>query len=228
MITPNVADSGVEDGDPSQDVVAASVVFLVDGKLVLLQPTTTDSGDPKYDMRVIAHNVEYYVLMRDQLSNTLSQGEIPSMASPLSSELHFGQADQGLTDSLWIFNGIDMHVWLDVQDVLSSAALESAKGLSSSIKVSVDFYPLSILISKGILLGIESELVQRRDVNFALFRLALRVSDFSSTCAFDTLTLADTSFPTSPPTPSLGALRLPCSATSGLLLQTSLVLSTRT
>ncbi|KAG8533227.1 uncharacterized protein KY384_002010 [Bacidia gigantensis] len=54
------------DGDPSQDVACASVVFLVDAKLVLLQSSTNDAGEMKYDMRVIANNVEYFDLMRDQ------------------------------------------------------------------------------------------------------------------------------------------------------------------
>lgn len=152
------------------------MVFLVDGKLVLLQPTTADSGDLKYDMRVIAHNVEYYALMRDQLPKTLGlEGALPT-STPLQEGVDRAHSDQGLADSLWIFNGNDMHIWLDVQDVLKSAAIASAKGLNSSIQVSIDFYPLSINISKGILLGLECELVQRRDVNFALFRLALRVS----------------------------------------------------
>lgn len=170
----------LEDGDPSQDVEVASVVFLVDGKLVLLQPTTADSGDLKYDMRVIAHNVEYYALMRDQLPNTVGVEGTLTTGVPLQAGLDRASSDQGLADSLWIFDGNDMHVWLDVQDVLKSAAIEATRGFNSPIQVSVDFYPLSINISKGILLGLESELVQRRDVNFALFRLAPRVSHNSS------------------------------------------------
>ena len=54
------------DGDPSQDVAVASVLFLVDGKLVLLRPSVNGEGQLKYDMRVVAQNVEYYASMRDQ------------------------------------------------------------------------------------------------------------------------------------------------------------------
>ncbi|KAI9847896.1 MAG: hypothetical protein M1830_007318, partial [Pleopsidium flavum] len=50
--------------------------------------------------------------------------------------------------------------------------------LNPSVQVFVDFYPLSIVLNKGILLGIESELVQRRDVDFALFRHAMRTHLF--------------------------------------------------
>ncbi len=164
------------DGDPSHDVEVASVIFLVDGKLVLLQHTTTDTGELKYDMRVVAANVEYYSLMRDQFPNALDLDESIPTGAPTNGELSRDVPHKGLKDSLWVFNGVDMLVWLDVQDVLKSASVESARGFNAPIQVSVDFYPLSILLDKGILLGIESELVQRRDVNFALFRLALRVS----------------------------------------------------
>jgi hypothetical protein len=42
----------------------------------------------------------------------------------------------------------------------------------------VDFYPLSILLTKGIVLGIESELLQRRDVSFAQYRTSIRTQLF--------------------------------------------------
>jgi len=152
------------------------VLFLVDGKLVLLQPTTTDSGDLKYDMRVIAHNVEYYALMRDQLPYSLALEKSFPPSPPLDAQLNGYHSGQGIKDSLWTFNGTDILVWPDVQDVQKSASNESGRELNPFVQVSVDFYPLSILLSKGILLGIESELVQRRDVDFALFRHAMRVS----------------------------------------------------
>jgi hypothetical protein len=44
--------------------------------------------------------------------------------------------------------------------------------------MSVDFYPLSILLTKGVVLGIESELFQRRDVNFAQYRSSIRTQLF--------------------------------------------------
>ena len=223
----NEADIDLEDGDPSQDVRVASVVFLVDGKLVLLQPTTDDSGDLKYDMRVIAHNVEYYALMRDQLPDTLGhEGALPTN-TPLQDVMDRPHSDQGLADSLWFFNGIDIHVWLDVQDVLKSSTIESARGLNSSIQVSVDFYPLSINISKGILLGLESELVQRRDVNFALFRIALRVSYDPSAVDVQEADSEDTSFSASSPSPPPIQLRFSRSATFGISLQASIIFPTR-
>jgi hypothetical protein len=42
--------------------------------------------------------------------------------------------------------------------------------------MSIDFYPLSVLLEKAIVLGVEPDLVQRRDVNFSFFRFSIRVS----------------------------------------------------
>lgn len=164
-------DDQLLEGDPSQDVVVATVLFLVDGKLVLLQPSLNEEKKLKYDMRVIAQNVEYYALMRDMAFS--GPPKLPIDAS------NGDNADQdegnGLRDSLWLFEGSDMKLWTDVHDVLRSAPSELGRELPPMVSIPIDFYPLSVLLPKGILLGLEPELIQRRDVNFAFFKFAIRV-----------------------------------------------------
>ncbi|KAI1845646.1 hypothetical protein JX266_008257 [Neoarthrinium moseri] len=158
-------ESQLVDGDPSQDVAVASVLFLVDGKLVLLQPSLNSEGHLKYDMRVISQNVEYYISMRDQ-SAVHMLGE---------NHGHFtGDAEEApLKNSLWIFEGHDLKAWPDVNEVLR-AATESTKELPPTANMPLDFYPLSILLGKGIVLGVEPDLVQRRDISFSFFRFSIR------------------------------------------------------
>ncbi|GAO14440.1 hypothetical protein UVI_02031670 [Ustilaginoidea virens] len=152
-------------GDPSQDVAAASVIFLVDGKLVLLSPSLNDEGQLKYDMRVIAQNVEYHASMRDQpLLNVSHLSDDPSLR----------RGPPALKDSLWIFDGIEVKAWTNINEVLEAASSEGAKDLPVPVSVPVDFYPLSVLLEKGIVLGVESDLVQRRDVTFSFFHFAIR------------------------------------------------------
>ncbi|KAF2401425.1 RIC1-domain-containing protein [Trichodelitschia bisporula] len=170
----------LDNGDPSQDVAIATIVFLVDGKLVLLQPTTKESGELRYDMRIIAQNVEYYALMREQpyFGYALrSDDDVQPYTSPDSAQ-PFREQQNDLRDSLWYFDGTNMRVWTDVQDVLSSASPEFSRELPVAVSVNVDFYPLSILLNKGILFGVESEMIQRRDISFAFLRFATRTHLF--------------------------------------------------
>ena len=150
------------------------MLFLVDGKLVLLQSSTAE-GDPKYDMRVIAHNVEYFDLMRDQ--GTLLNS--PNQSLPESPAAEAAQTDplnttRGLRDSLWYFDGENVRCWIDVQDILGSSSIE--EGFSQTIAISTDFYPTATMLHRGVILGLDSELVQRSDIHFAFMRHSLRVS----------------------------------------------------
>jgi len=166
-------DDQLLEGDPSQDVAVATVLFLVDGKLVLLQPSITEDQKLKYDMRVIAQNVEYYALMRDQPFSSPPREPITMNGLPI--EEPSPEDGNGLRDSLWIFDGNEVKLWPDVQDVLQSAPSELGRELPPVVSIPVDFYPLSVLLGKGIILGLEPEIVQRRDVNFAFFRSIIRV-----------------------------------------------------
>ncbi|KAK3716367.1 WD40 repeat protein [Vermiconidia calcicola] len=164
----------MEHGDPSQDVATASVLFLVDGKLVLLQPSTNEHGELKYDMRVIAQNVEYYILLREQ-PNTLPASKSEEAASQLPLDNHLGHS---LRDSLWYFDGTSFHVWSDIQDVLACAPADLGRDLPPTVHIPIDFYPISAMVCKGIINGLDPDLVQRRDVNFSFFRQTTRTELF--------------------------------------------------
>ncbi|KAK2795347.1 hypothetical protein FQN50_009738 [Emmonsiellopsis sp. PD_5] len=186
-------DNQLRDGDPSQDVSVASVLFLVDGKLVLLQPSRTETDELKYDMRIVAHDVEYYILMRDQLSfNFAPPSDEPPAASPaIGAPANGAQSDISLRDSLWIFCGKDLLVWSDVQDILRPAR-GAPNDTVKPLPIPVDFYPLSILLNKGVVLGAEPEMTQRRDVTFSLLRFAIRTQLFLPYLLQHNLTQLDT------------------------------------
>ncbi len=151
------------------------MVFLVDANLVLLQPSMTE-GELKYDMRIIANRVEYFDLMRDRAFPFESPAPTPSQ-SPLAdaSDPDF-QTLPDLRDSLWYFDGNQVHCWIDVVELFRSASSDNTGGILSPVTISTDFHPSSIVLKKGLILGMESELTQRRDVSFASFRLEIRVS----------------------------------------------------
>lgn len=163
------------DGDPSQDVAHASVLFLVDANLVLLQSSTTEN-DPKYDMRVIAHNVEYFDLMRDQGSLLVSPSQsVPeSPSSEVAPMTAFG-ADCGLRDSLWYFDGTSIQCWLDVKDLLTPTSIGNHGDFPQPVTIQTDFYPTAVVMDRGVVLGLDTELMQRGDMHFAMIRHTTRV-----------------------------------------------------
>lgn len=164
-------DHQLNEGDPAQDVATATVVFLVDGKLVSLQPSLNEEMQLKYDMRVIAQNVEYYALTRDSPATRAPTSALMNLMAPSTSQFEV----TGLRDSLWMFDGQEMKAWPDVQDLLRSSSPDLGRELPPTVRLTMDFYPLSVSLNKGLLMGVEPELVQRRDVNFAFFRFAIRV-----------------------------------------------------
>ena len=160
----------LDEGDPTQDVATATVIFLVDGKLVLLQPSHNEEGQLKYDMRIIAHNIEYFALMRDS-PLTRPPPALPGATNGAAPAFE----SSGLKDSLWLFDGQEMKAWPDVQDVLQTGPADAGRELPPTISFNMDFYPLSVSLNKAILVGVEPDLVQRRDVHFAFYRFAIRV-----------------------------------------------------
>ena len=156
-------------------MVHASVIFLVDAKLVLLQPSKDEAGTLKYDMRIIANNVEYFAFMRDQGLLYTSPNQTPPLSALEEESTNGIRPETALQDSLWLFNGDCIQCWTDAQDLLKPASLEGSKDLPSPISISTDFYPTSVALSGGVVLGIEPELVQRRDASFAFFRYSIRV-----------------------------------------------------
>lgn len=153
----------------------ATLLFLIDGKLVSLQPSSTIDGDLKYQMRVIANNVEYFALMNDNawfpslLEDSHDQSELYSR----------GSQECKLSTSLWYFNGRSMHICVGADHVLHSTVMDPSTESFPTIEITTDFYPISVLRTAGILIGAELEITQRRDLSILLFRNVLRVSFIS-------------------------------------------------
>ena len=129
-------------------------------------------------MRVIANNVEYFDLMRDQLNLAGSPDRsLPPSPSP-EDALDITHGDRGLRDSLWYFDGKDVQCWMDVEDLIEAASTSNDRDLPLTVTVAVDFYPTSVVLKKGLVLGVDADLVQRRDVQFAYFRFSIRTQLF--------------------------------------------------
>ncbi|KAL9938854.1 hypothetical protein V8E36_002573 [Tilletia maclaganii] len=180
-------------GNPSDDLIVATVIFLIDGKLVLLRPRQTSDGDDEevaYDMQILADRIEYYWTHLQGIGS--------------------------LENSLWGYDGHGIKLWLDaltieqaehhVGDAASSSAgdvgtpskPESESGeparlgpglglgpdheheehdrefeyetIRERAYMPLDFYPLCVAMEKGIIIGIEPENSVRKNMDFTTFR----------------------------------------------------------
>lgn len=86
-----IPDSQHRFGDPSKDLNYATIIFLIDGKVVLLRPRKSERDEVKYDLQILADHIEFYWAG--------------------------SQSDQGrrgtLENSLWGWDGKKIWVWLD-------------------------------------------------------------------------------------------------------------------
>lgn len=132
-------------GDPADDLIIATVIFLVDDRLVLLRPRKAANDEVRYDMQVLARRIEMYW-----------------------THLH---GVGTLENSLWGYDGTSMRVWLDALTVETTKITnDTYENVSESINLRLDFYPLSVLMDKGILIGVDYE-PSTRSLPFALFKL---------------------------------------------------------
>jgi hypothetical protein len=59
--------------------------------------------------------------------------------------------------------------------VMKAISGELSRELPAMVPIPLDFYPLSVLLPKAVVLGVEPDLIQRRDISFSFFRFSIRV-----------------------------------------------------
>lgn len=135
-------------GDPSDDLSVATVLMIVGGKLVLLRPRRSGDQEVRYDMRILADRIEFAWIHLRGIGT--------------------------LENSLWGYAGQGIRLWLNALNIESMTTPNPADGevenVKESVNIPLDFYPLSVLMDKGIIVGVEYEISVRPSVSFAIFR----------------------------------------------------------
>ncbi|KAA1084998.1 hypothetical protein PGTUg99_006800 [Puccinia graminis f. sp. tritici] len=145
-------------GEPENDLDYATIVLLVGGKVVLLRPQRSERAEVKYDMHILADHVEFYWAGR-QFTNHDELGL--------------------LENSLWAWDGKQIVVWLDALALDGDnfpgrekiASGDKCQPFESRLTIPLNFHPLSVLMDKGIFIGIEEKTVIKKSLSFALFRI---------------------------------------------------------
>ncbi|KAH8835929.1 RIC1-domain-containing protein, partial [Flagelloscypha sp. PMI_526] len=139
-------------GDPVNDLAVATVLMVVGGQLILLRPRKSAENEVKYDMQIFAERIEFCWI------------HLRGIAA--------------LENSLWAYDGSAMRVWLNALNIENTDEQASDEDelstvrVKESVRMELDFYPLSVLMDKGIIIGAEHETVMRSNLPFVLFRHA--------------------------------------------------------
>ncbi|KAE9385994.1 RIC1-domain-containing protein, partial [Gymnopus androsaceus JB14] len=136
-------------GDPVDDLAVATVLMVVGGQLVLLRPRKSANQEVKYDMQIFADRIEFCWI------------HLRGIAA--------------LENSLWAFDGKGIRVWLNALAIETPATQdqnEIQESVKESVSIPLEFYPLSVLMDKGIIIGAEHEVAARSNLPFVMFRHA--------------------------------------------------------
>ncbi|OCH96704.1 RIC1-domain-containing protein [Obba rivulosa] len=136
-------------GDPVDDLAVATVLMIVGGKLVLLRPRKSGSQEVKYDMQILAERIEFCWIHLRGIGT--------------------------LENSLWGYDGQGIRLWLNALAIETFSPTDEAGGsrvedVKESVNIPLDFYPLSVLMDKGIIIGVEHEAATRYSLSFTIFR----------------------------------------------------------
>ncbi|KAJ3801158.1 RIC1-domain-containing protein [Lentinula aff. detonsa] len=136
-------------GDPVDDLAVATVLMVVGGQLVLLRPRKSANQEVKYDMQIFADRIEFCWI------------HLRGIAA--------------LENSLWAFDGKGIRVWLNALAIEAPATQDQndlPEDVKESVNIPLEFYPLSVLMDKGIIIGAEHEVAARSNLPFVMFRHA--------------------------------------------------------
>lgn len=131
-------------GDPADDLAVATVLLMVGGQLVLLRPRKPGNQEVKYDMQIFADRIEFCWIHLRGIG--------------------------ALENSLWGYDGRGLRVWLNALTMETPSS--TPHRIKESVNIPLDFYPLSVLMDKGIIIGAEPELIARNSLSFVIFRQA--------------------------------------------------------
>lgn len=97
----------------------ATIIFLINGKLVLLRPRRAVHEEVKYDLQVLADRIEFYWTHLSGIGT--------------------------LENSLWGWDGKQIRIWLDaltIEKIKLDETKDVYESVTESVAIPIDFYPL--------------------------------------------------------------------------------------
>ncbi|KAI8993372.1 RIC1-domain-containing protein [Pilobolus umbonatus] len=195
-----------------EDVIHANVLFLIDGRLMLLcpkinldtmnRPATKESPvtmNNQYDSIVISDKVEYYWIGNESVHNmktsiwTIHGARLKIYVNLLyNHDIELSSCMNDNTDSeiestasmLQRSEGRPFSLKYPVEVESNTTELSKWKInnlseiKSKTVSISLDFYPLSIMLEKGIIIGVEHNISYKESLGFILFKISPKMHLF--------------------------------------------------
>ncbi|EMR09555.1 hypothetical protein PNEG_02142 [Pneumocystis murina B123] len=148
----------MQNGRFINNIHMASIILLVDDKLMFLKPKKNDPA-LKYNIYLLSEKVEYFLFI-DHLS-------------------------QYLRPSICAFCGTEIKIWMDFSNIIDDTDNQSddesflnLKNDCNLITIPLDFYPVFFLLNKGVILGIKNTVIQQRNLDFFNFKFDIMTTLF--------------------------------------------------
>ncbi|RUP50765.1 hypothetical protein BC936DRAFT_137723 [Jimgerdemannia flammicorona] len=175
------------------ELLVANIVLLVDGKLVLLRSHVSDDYNPEmpdthFDLYILADMVECYWIGNKVVGNLESSiWAVDGQGIKIFTNLF--DADAFNVDSTFIIeedSAIEPLSSSDMDRLRSETSslmslptsppprwkvLDLSMASEYALHVRLDFYPLSIMLDKGIIMGVEQSISIRTSLDFAIFKI---------------------------------------------------------
>ncbi|RUS33898.1 RIC1-domain-containing protein [Jimgerdemannia flammicorona] len=186
------------------ELLVANIVLLVDGKLVLLRSHVSDDYNPEmpdthFDLYILADMVECYWIGNKVVGNLESSiWAVDGQGIKIFTNLF--DADAFNVDSTFIIeedSAIEPLSSSDMDRLRSETSslmslptsppprwkvLDLSMASEYALHVRLDFYPLSIMLDKGIIMGVEQSISIRTSLDFAIFKIHTKASNLESPC----------------------------------------------
>ncbi|KAI8909885.1 RIC1-domain-containing protein [Powellomyces hirtus] len=86
-----------------------------------------------------------------------------------------------LANALWGYDAVSLKMWTNLNMTIDSTTTTATLGvwqpnpdLSEALRIEVDFYPLTVMLHKGVIAGVDEQLVNLASSDFCLYRINVK------------------------------------------------------
>ncbi|KAI7899477.1 RIC1-domain-containing protein [Cokeromyces recurvatus] len=181
----------------NESMISANIILLVKDKLILLRPKTADeeTTTSPFHMYIIHEKTEYYWIGKKSIENMITSLWITDGKGLkvftnvlLGPDFDFNTYNNDIPESepttpitpCFMKNEIGKPFSLGSESMINmnSCRKWNTNNFNQAIYIPLDFYPISILLDKGIIIGIEQNISYKDSLGLILFKMSPKMHLF--------------------------------------------------